>query len=175
MEKIENNLKINDSSNIEKNKNSEKQEKIPVKNGKSLEELEVKLKDMENKREMEKVEINKIREKLGLPIINEFLEKTDRNDNLNEKNQEHMKDTVKRVQDMFINAAEKYLPVGNQFRNQIIKFYSDTDRLSKELSNVFKGVEESDIDRKVEGVKEQLNDEKFFIKEVLSKDFSTSK
>ncbi|MDE1919342.1 MAG: hypothetical protein KGH56_01450 [Patescibacteria group bacterium] len=145
-------------------KESEKHEEAP-------EELQSKLERLEEETERTKKEINEIRVKLGLPELDEV---STQKESLGSDREGHLRDTVKKVQDMFIGAADTFLEKDSPVRAQIIKFYSDPERLFKELSNVFRGVEPEEIDARVAEVEEKLKNESFFLREVLSKDFSTS-
>ena len=135
-------------------------------------ELEIKLRELEQKRRKEQFEINEIRARLGLPVENKPSTKVEENTTIDYEN--HIRHTVKKVQDIYINATKKYLPEESILGKQIIKFYSDPERLFKELSNVFRGVKLEEIDQRVGRVEELFKNKKFFIKEVKSKNFSTS-
>lgn len=87
----------------------------------------------------------------------------------------YIKEVVKKVQEIYIKAAEKYLPDGGSLKKQIIKFYSDPERLQKELSNVFRGVDVGEIDKRVKNVEESFKNRDVFMEQALSKDFTTSK
>lgn len=74
-----------------------------------------------------------------------------------------MQNVTKKVQELYINLAEKYLDDENPLKAKIINFYSDFDRLQNELKVVFKGLREEEIYKKIEEVEERLNDRTFFI------------
>jgi len=77
-------------------------------------------------------------------------------------------DIVSRVQNLYLDSAIKYLPQG-ELQNVIIDFYSDTERLSRELTNIFKNDSKSEVNEKLDAISEMFNDKEFFIKKVSSK------
>lgn len=91
-----------------------------------------------------------------------------------EKTPEYMEGVVERISGLYIKAAERHLPEG-VLRRQIIKFYSDPERLFEELSNVFRDKSPEQIDQVIERVEEKLEDKDTFINYAVTKDFSTSK
>jgi hypothetical protein len=74
------------------------------------------------------------------------------------------------VQDLHISLAKEYLPEGNELRNRIIDFYSDTERLTGELSRVLEGLSQSEIDERLSNMKERFKTPSSFV-EYFSKKF----
>ncbi len=90
--------------------------------------------------------------------------------------EEYIQDAVIKIQKLFIDSATKYLDKESDhyLREQIIKFYSDGDRLNLELSNVFRGVKEADVFTKIEQISKSFAEKESFIKYVETKNFATS-
>ncbi len=86
---------------------------------------------------------------------------------------EAIKEIVARVIDMHCQAAKNYLPDG-KLRDQIIKFYSDADRLSNELANVFKGMNEQGVKNWIEEREKITNNKDLFIEFANTKSFATN-
>lgn len=128
---------------------------------------------IERKRK-EKEEIDVLRAELGIdPIQNESLEEDTRK-HMEMSRDSMMIDVVERVQDIYIKAAEQYLPEESLIRKQMIKFYSDPGRLYEELSHVFKDTKKEEIEKLLNETERNLQDKKYFVENVLSKDFSTA-
>jgi len=70
---------------------------------------------------------------------------------------------VNEIQQLYIDLANKYLKEENQLKKVIIDYYSNTEKLTEELSNVFKGKSESEIKEKIEEVKKRFENPAFFI------------
>lgn len=87
---------------------------------------------------------------------------------------EHMKRVVAEMQDIFIGGAEKYLPENSTLKNDIIRFYSDPERLYTELSNVFRNQSSDTINATLQKSREYFSDKDRFIKYVISKDYSVA-
>jgi hypothetical protein len=77
--------------------------------------------------------------------------------------QEKMKNVTESVQKLYFELADKHLDEKSPLKEKIINFYSDFDRLQNELKVVFKGLSEGEISKKIEEVKERLNDKTFFV------------
>ena len=80
-----------------------------------------------------------------------------------ENHTEELKNTVKKVQDLYIGLAEKYLDQKSTLKERIINYYSDSERLERELSVVFKGLNEQEINSEIERVSKLFENRTFFI------------
>jgi hypothetical protein len=89
---------------------------------------------------------------------------------------EDIKNAVNRIKAIFINSANQFLidPEQQALKDQIIKSYSDDDRLFDELSNVFRGVSSEEIAERLEAGERELADKENFINYVNDKSFATS-
>lgn len=96
-------------------------------------------------------------------------------ENLENKKEKLNEDIVRRIQNAYLSAAEKYLPKESPLRNQIILFYSDFDRLYAELSNVFEGTEKDVVEKKVEEIETLTGDGTAFTEYVHTKNYATAK
>jgi len=76
---------------------------------------------------------------------------------------EKMKNVTENVQKLYIDLANKHLDEKSPLKAKIIDFYSDFDRLQNELEVAFKGLDEEEISKKIEEVKEKLDDQTFFV------------
>lgn len=65
-----------------------------------------------------------------------------------------IEEVVKKVQDLYTTLANKYFAENDISRNQIVSFYSDSERLSRELSVVFSGKSEEEVYSTIEKTSE---------------------
>lgn len=91
-------------------------------------------------------------------------------------NEDSIKNAVEKIQEIFIKSAEQYLDKDDDkyLKEQIVKFYSDDNRLKTELSNVFNGIKEEDIDKKIDEMSKSIDNKEDFVKYVETKNFATS-
>lgn len=80
-----------------------------------------------------------------------------------------MEDIVRKEQDLHVRYAKEYLPEGSKLREEIIDFYSDTDRLKDELSNVYQGMSQEEIETRLEEKKDRYDDNTRFVEEFQKK------
>ena len=119
---------------------------------------------LNNKIQKDTTKANAIRAQLGLKPSNDIPSLKIYKDKL-EKNlsQEKIKRIAKTVQDLYFSLADKYLENYTSLKGKIIDYYSDFDRLQKELSVVFKDMSEEEINKRIEETKAKLEDKTFFI------------
>lgn len=91
-------------------------------------------------------------------------------------NEDDIKNAVLKMQELFIKSAEQYLDKESDkyLKEQIIKFYSDENRLKTELTNVFSDMGSDDISKKIEEESKSIENKDDFIKYVETKNFATS-
>jgi|GEM_PF-6390664 len=91
-------------------------------------------------------------------------------------NEDNIKNTVSKMQELFIKSAEQYLDKESDkyLKEQIIKFYSDENRLKTELTNVFGEMSSDDISKKIKDVSKSIENKDDFIKYIETKNFATS-
>lgn len=70
---------------------------------------------------------------------------------------------VEKEQDLHIQLAKEYLPEGDWLREQIIDYYSDTERLKEELANVYEGMSEKEASERIEKKRYTYSNKKEFI------------
>jgi hypothetical protein len=90
-----------------------------------------------------------------------------------QEKKENIEEIVKKVMDIHRLAAAKYLPEG-KLRNQVIKFYSDPDRLSKELANVFRNMDEQKVEDWMREREKLTSDEELFVEFANTKSYATN-
>lgn len=148
------------------------QEELPEKQDTELEFLAVYDKLKKNREEQKKIREELLRtfEKNGGEKIK--VEKTEQ-ESL-EQNNEHMKKTVTRIQDIYTNCAKKFLPENSSLQNDIIRFYSDPKRLYTELSNVYRGLSEEKIDQEIEAMENAYLDKNKFLRFVSTRDYTVT-
>jgi hypothetical protein len=76
---------------------------------------------------------------------------------------ETIRQVVERVCDIYREAAQKYLLEGSQLMADILEYYSDYDRLNTELSNVFRGCSQEEIDSRLNKLTTLFEDKTFFV------------
>lgn len=110
-----------------------------------------------------------------LPINGEQEESSVVESNIN-NNEDDIKNAVLKMQELFIKSAEQYLDKESDkyLKEQIIKFYSDENRLKTELTNVFSDMSGDDIFKKIEETSKAIESKDDFIKYVETKNFATS-
>ena len=64
---------------------------------------------------------------------------------------------------MGIGLAERYLESGDPLREYIVQYYSDTERLEKELVNVFRDLDQGEINGRIDAIEQNFTDPKQFI------------
>jgi hypothetical protein len=79
------------------------------------------------------------------------------------KNENELPFYVHEIQRLYIDLAHKYLEESNPLKRIITDYYSDTERLANELSNVFKGKNESEIKAMIEFIRKRYENPTFFV------------
>ncbi|MCX6795141.1 MAG: hypothetical protein NT165_00165 [Candidatus Falkowbacteria bacterium] len=89
---------------------------------------------------------------------------------------DYPKNVTEKIQDFFVKSAGEYLNKDSDeyLREQIIKFYSDKNRLDEELSQIFRGVKEDEILQKIDTICQSIDNKEDFIQYVETKNFATS-
>jgi hypothetical protein len=83
--------------------------------------------------------------------------------NESDRNQETMvSEAISKISGLYVESAEKYLSDDSELQNAVTDFYSDTSRLSNELSNVFAEKSESYITDYVNSIENICTDENTF-------------
>lgn len=95
---------------------------------------------------------------------NETLESSDYGDN----EQINISEIVNQVQGLYIDSARKYLPEG-ELQNAVVDYYSDEERLSNELGNVFKNISPKEVQEKINNVAKMFGNKENFVSEVSNK------
>ncbi len=90
-----------------------------------------------------------------------------------EHKKENIEEIVNSVIDMNLLAAAKFLPEG-ELRDQIIKFYSDPERLTTELKNVFQRMDEQQFEKWMEQTEQLTSNEELFVEYANKQNFSTN-
>ncbi len=148
------------------------QDNEPIKKSPELEEmgdeLLIKYEALKENREKQKQLKKEIKKMLG-----EVEDESSPYEDI-EQNNEHMKEVVSKMQQIFTEGAEKFLPEESTLRKDVVQFYSDPDRLYNELSYLFKGTSNDEIDERVEAAKERFADKNTFLNYVVDKDYSVT-
>ncbi len=79
------------------------------------------------------------------------------------KKEGNIENAVQRIQRLFISFAESYLPEGDPLRDFVVSYYSDTERITSELGNVFAGLGEDQIEKKMMSAERAFSDKDYFI------------
>lgn len=77
-----------------------------------------------------------------------------------------MEKIVHRVQEIYITSAEKYLSENEELKRAVIDYYSNTERLKRELSNVFAKLSKDEIEKRIHSIARIFEDKEKFIDEV---------
>ena len=78
----------------------------------------------------------------------------------------NIEEVTRRIQDIYITSAEKYLSDNEELRNAVIDYYSDTERLQKELTNVFTRSTKDEVEEKIDAIAQMFKDKDTFVNEV---------
>lgn len=97
-------------------------------------------------------------------------------ENIKINNDRGVENATKEIKEFFIESATQYLDKEEDkyLKDQIIKFYSDEERLKTELTEVFRDVDEEEISKKIKEAQEKFGNKEAFIDYVTTKNFATS-
>jgi hypothetical protein len=77
--------------------------------------------------------------------------------------EEDLSGLVKKVQEMYIQAAQNHLPESDPLRDYIVEYYSNNPQIHKELTKIFSGLTTDEIENRINTVGEILSDKTFFV------------
>ncbi|MFA6397358.1 MAG: hypothetical protein WDK96_00740 [Candidatus Paceibacterota bacterium] len=81
----------------------------------------------------------------------------------NLESENNIANTVKKIQDLYFGFAKKYLDEKSLLKKYILAYYSDLEVLNKELSVVFSGLNENEINKKIEKRSKLFENKTYFI------------
>jgi len=76
---------------------------------------------------------------------------------------------TKRIQDLFNGLAKEHLIDDPELQQTVLDYYSDTDRLEKEIANVFAGQETDQIEESISNIESRFKDPEEFKSYVANK------